>query len=102
MSIVRIHKARKKPVEVEFIQFTNMVHAGEIERWSNLSAVYNDDNGSEIMFIDTLEGSMIAKHGDYIIKGVGGEFYPCKPDIFHKTYDVLDEVIEKDFVWSKE
>lgn len=102
MSIVRIHKARKKPLEVEFIQFTNMVHAGEIERWTNLSAVYNDDNGSEIMFIDTLEGSMIAKHGDYIIKGVDGEFYPCKPDIFHKTYDVLDEVIEKDCVWSKE
>ena len=37
--------------------------------------------------INTLEGTMKASFGDYIIKGVHGEFYPCKPDIFHKTYD---------------
>ncbi|MGW7932874.1 hypothetical protein ACWEWU_14750 [Staphylococcus xylosus] len=102
MSLVKIKKARKKPVEIEFIQFNNMVSAGEIERWSDLSAVYNDDNGNSIMTINTLEGTMIASHGDYIIKGVHGEFYPCKPEIFHKTYDVLEEVIEKDCVWSKE
>ncbi|MGW7927570.1 hypothetical protein [Staphylococcus xylosus] len=102
MSLVKIKKARKNPVEIEFIQFNNMVSAGEIERWSDLSAVYNDDNGNSIMTINTLEGTMIASHGDYIIKGTDGEFYPCKPDIFHKTYDVLEEVIEKDCVWSKE
>lgn len=39
--------------------------------------------------IDTLEGTMKASFGDYIIKGVQGEFYPCKPDIFHVTYDAL-------------
>lgn len=42
------------------------------------------------MKIDTLEGSLQVSKGDYIIKGVNGEFYPCKPDIFHKTYEILD------------
>lgn len=37
--------------------------------------------------INTLEGEMIGNAGDYLIKGVNGEFYPCKPDIFHKTYE---------------
>ena len=37
--------------------------------------------------IDTLEGTMTASVGDYVIKGVNGEFYPCKPDIFEKTYE---------------
>jgi len=41
--------------------------------------------------IPTLEGAMIANIGDYIIKGVEGEFYPCKPDIFHKTYEKVNE-----------
>lgn len=40
------------------------------------------------LLIDTLEGVMKASKGDYVIKGVSGEFYPCKPDIFHKTYDM--------------
>lgn len=39
--------------------------------------------------IDTLEGTMRVDYGDYIIKGVQGEFYPCKPDIFHETYENL-------------
>jgi hypothetical protein len=40
--------------------------------------------------IETLEGNMLVSKGDYIIKGVKGEFYPCKPDIFHLTYDAVD------------
>jgi hypothetical protein len=44
------------------------------------------DNGS--LIIPTLEGGMIASIGDYIIQGVSGEFYPCKPDIFMKTYEL--------------
>jgi len=40
--------------------------------------------------IPTLEGDMVARYWDYIIKGVNGEFYPCKPDIFDKTYEVLE------------
>ena len=41
--------------------------------------------------IDTLEGTMKAKPGDYIIKGVNGEFYPCKPEIFKQTYELVGE-----------
>lgn len=41
--------------------------------------------------IHTLEGDMKANKGDYIITGVNGEQYPCKPDIFHKTYDIIEE-----------
>lgn len=43
------------------------------------------------VYIETLEGKMLARYGDYIIKGVNGEFYPCKPDIFEKTYDKADD-----------
>lgn len=84
-----VKKARKKPVEIEFIQFKNMVSAGEIERWTNLKAVHDDSSGKDLMYIDTLEGVMTANIGDYIVKGVNGEFYPVKPEIFEKTYEVL-------------
>lgn len=43
------------------------------------------------LYIETLEGVMHAEPGDYIIKGVNGEFYPCKPDIFEKTYERVEE-----------
>lgn len=43
------------------------------------------------LFIPTLEGLMIAREGDWIIKGVNGEIYPCKPDIFEKTYELVKE-----------
>jgi hypothetical protein len=46
--------------------------------------------GKDYMEILTLEGIMKASAGDYIIKGVSGEFYPCKPDIFEKTYELVD------------
>ena len=45
----------------------------------------------EEMYIDTLEGKMRADVGDYIIRGVSNEYYPCKPDIFHMTYDIVDK-----------
>ena len=43
------------------------------------------------VFINTLEGTMYAKVGDWIIRGVKGEFYPCKPDIFEATYEPVDD-----------
>ena len=46
------------------------------------------NGGNDYITIPTLEGDMKASVGDYIIKGINGEFYPCKPDIFEKTYDV--------------
>ncbi|EOT2040055.1 hypothetical protein JPSP8_04940 [Staphylococcus pseudintermedius] len=102
MSIITIHKARKKPVEIEFIQFKNLVSAGEIERWTNLQAVYDDSNGKDLMFIDTLEGVMTATINDYIVKGINGEFYAVKPNVFEKTYDILPDVIKDDYIWHKE
>lgn len=47
--------------------------------------------GTGELVIRTLEGDMTASYGDYIIKGVKGEFYPCKPDIFNETYELVEE-----------
>ena len=81
---------RKKPVVIEAIQF-NGKNAEEIEQWSNNNVkagpVSEDTLTRAYLEIETLEGTMTAQPNDYIIKGVNGEFYPCKPDIFEKTYD---------------
>lgn len=79
-------KYRKKPVEIEAIKWTG----------SNLQQVYKFLEGQRCEYlpnnyisIPTLEGTMFALPGDYIIKGVQGEFYPCKPDVFKLTYDPI-------------
>ena len=81
---------RKKPVVSEAIQF-NGKNAEEIEQWSNNNVkagpVSEDTLTRAYLEIETLEGTMTAQPNDYVIKGVNGEFYPCKPDIFEKTYD---------------
>lgn len=78
-------KYRKKPIVIEAIQYTgtNFVAIGEFMRWQNIDLCRDED----VLIIDTLEGEIKACPGDYIIKGVSGEFYPCKPDIFEKTYE---------------
>jgi hypothetical protein len=84
-------KYRKKPVEIEAVQFTkeqpnyafNFISCNCYPSW--------DENDNETIHIETLEGVMVASLGDWIIKGVKGEFYPCKPDIFEATYDPVDE-----------
>lgn len=78
-------KFRKKPVEVEAIRFTGFDDSDAIK------AFFGDQpfafaTDSEL-WIETLEGTMRANIGDWIIKGVAGEFYPCKPDIFVATYE---------------
>jgi hypothetical protein len=78
---------RKKPVVVEARQFKDTSYVDvEIVRWCD---GYYSDNGDHAgsIAIHTLEGVMYASPGDWIIKGVNGEFYPCKPDIFEKTYE---------------
>ena len=84
--------ARKKPVEVEVIEFTNE-NVEKIVEWGNGKIILNESTKvfGDYLIIWTLEGNMRANYGDYIIKGVHGEFYPCKPDIFHKTYDIIKE-----------
>ena len=82
-------KYRKRPVEIEAIQF-NGWNFGEIYDWMfDINGIY-PSYFQVIMTIETLEGIMIANVGDYIIKGVNGEFYPCKPDIFEKTYELVE------------
>ena len=81
---------RKKPVEIEAIQFEDTPEVlSELSDFINnqdLRVDYKDPE-NPVIKIETLEGVMKASVGDYIIKGVNGEFYPCKPDIFNKTYE---------------
>ena len=82
-------KYRKKPVEVEARQLTE-TNAIELSRWCDGFICYPEEHNFDItIMIDTLEGAMMARLGSYIIKGVQGEFYPCKPDIFEATYDEI-------------
>ena len=81
---VLIKHYRKKPIEVEVIQF-DAANGYFIEEWSKGAVVYSPKYGW--LKIATPEGVMTAIVGDWIIKGVQGEFYPCKPGIFEETYD---------------
>lgn len=86
-------KYRKKPVIIEAIQFEDnrIIEIHEFMGGDTIRVNYEDKNNPYLK-IETLEGIMKASVGDYIIKGVNGEFYPCKPDIFEKTYErVTDE-----------
>lgn len=80
---------RKKPVVIQALQFNDTAESIE-ELVKFVCDDINIDYGTKppTLKIATLEGVMEAKVGDYIIRGVNGEFYPCKPDIFEKTYDL--------------
>ena len=83
-------KFRKKPVVVEAEQFMGVPS----ERYPNgvcFCAEVDDGGGSPHAHVHTLEGPLKASVGDLIIKGVKGEFYPCKPDVFDATYEPVNE-----------
>ena len=80
---------RKKPVIIEAIEW-NGNNLKEIINFAGDKLII-DYNNKPGIFIDTLEGSMKVSINDYIIKGVNGEFYPCKPDIFEKTYERVED-----------
>lgn len=82
-------KATKKPVTIECMKW-NGVNFDEIKEFCGDVAEFHScvESGCDELFIKTLEGNHRASAGDYIIKGVKGEFYPCKPDIFEQTYDI--------------
>ena len=92
---------RKKPVEIEAMQFDGAPStATPIIDWALANDVtigYHCPDGdacrrdSHVLLVSTLEGSMSALPGDWIIRGVQGEFYPCKPDIFAATYEPVDD-----------
>lgn len=86
-------KFRKKPVVIEARLFvtSNTDSQLKVAEWCNgrLRGMLLPES-ERIIQIDTLEGEIEASPGDWIIKGVKGEFYPCKPDIFALTYEEVD------------
>lgn len=102
-----MYKFRKKPVVIEAFQMTES-HMTDKSEWPGwLHAAWRKDMAEEgavfarqayvpgcAVYINTLEGSLLVNFNDYIIQGVQGELYPCKPDIFDETYD---PVLETDY-----
>lgn len=76
---------RKKPVEVEAIRWTGKNEAAVLAFCGGAASIING-----WLRILTLEGTCLAMAGDYIIRGVKGEYYPCKPDIFEVTYEEVE------------
>lgn len=89
-------KFRKKPVVIEAVQYTGKkIPVEAVPRWL-VDAMFDrtvtpsaDDTVKEL-YVATLEGRMTVSVGDWIIRGVKGEIYPCKPDIFEATYEVAE------------
>lgn len=78
----------KKPVVIEAIQFigSNATEIMDFMNWQNVSQISQSG-----IVIHTLEGNHKATTGDFIIKGIQGEYYPCKPDIFYQTYERVED-----------
>lgn len=81
---------RKKPVVIEAMQYRPGENCAELHAWLGLEHHDESCHPDVEMYIDTLEGLMTAQPGDYVIRGVQGELYPCKPDIFAATYELVD------------
>lgn len=88
----RTMKYRKKPVVIEAIQFYPTMPIYEISNlFGGLDAKDRTfEKKGDVLIIKTLEGNMVCRAGDWIIKGVKGEFYPCKSEIFDLTYESCD------------
>lgn len=90
---------RKKPVVIEATQWFKhgdhpeverfLSHVEGVEKWTETTAAAWGDLGQEFAGIETLEGIMTVTPGDWIITGIKGEHYPCKPDIFEATYEAV-------------
>jgi ribosomal protein L32 len=91
-------KYRKKPVIIDAVELKFSTDSqDEIIQWSNNTIQKGLDGG---LRIPTLEGIMVANTGDYIIRGVKGEFYPCKPDIFEMTYELASTLPQQEICIS--
>lgn len=94
-------KFRKKPIVIEAIQWTgdniaiilefgvNIIATDDMG-WFHFSKEFNPKK-VKVLTVHTLEGPIFARIGDWIIRGVKGEFYPCKPDIFEQTYEAVND-----------
>lgn len=94
----RSMKYRTKPVEIEAVQWTGL-NLEEVKNFADESLIYaiidsawkaGKDRPRVVMKIKTLEGDMKVSEGDYIVKGLKGEFYPCKPDVFEMKYEPIE------------
>lgn len=88
---------RKKPVEIEAMLYDGSMESQRaIVNWSNgIVSGWNGDpakvgNGGYYLRVETFEGTIKARAGDWIIKGILDEFYPCRPDIFAATYEPVE------------
>lgn len=87
-----VKRYKTKPCEIEAIEFIRESYIDVINFTDNKAKdliVENCIDGKAYCKIETLEGDMMATEGDFIIKGLRGEFYPCKPDVFKKKYEVI-------------
>lgn len=89
-------KFRKKPVVIEAIQWVNTPESFKLiknlnENKEKVVVRMGGDPNSDYLIIQTLEGGMKANLNDWIIRGVSGELYPCKPDIFEQTYEKVED-----------
>lgn len=95
-----VKQFRKKPVIIEAIQYDGTIkNVKKIFQWALDNRVethiyHTEDNETGIptgLFIETLEGTMRVNNGDYVIRGLKNELYPCKPDIFNQTYEEVSK-----------
>jgi hypothetical protein len=84
-----VQKWKKKPVIIDALQWTGENKLEVLTFCGNNVIIEDGIFGEYICNIKTLEGIMFANENDYIIKSLNGEFYPCKPDIFAKTYELV-------------
>ncbi len=88
-------KYRKKPIVIEAIQWDgsrkNLIKIKALSDTRKVTIDKDKESKGVSLLIETLEGVMKANQRDFIIKGVSGEIYPCKPDIFEKTYEKVEE-----------
>jgi hypothetical protein len=85
-----VSRYRKKPVVIEAVRWTGDNYHEEVAPFFRSGDADHYVTRADKVAIKTLEGTMYADVGDWIIKGVQGEFYPCKPDIFEATYEAVE------------
>lgn len=91
-------KYRKKPIVIDAFQWNGDKSTQELFKFLGKTngSVFAPNNDEESLVIFTLEGDMKASIGDWVIRGIKGELYPCKNDIFIATYELVEEAKEKE------
>lgn len=89
-------KYKKKPIAIEAFQWTGGPDQVEDPEWivdkikDGTVTFYDLDNSEVMLYIQNIDGTNMVSQGDYIIKGIKGEIYSCKPDIFEMTYEFVE------------